>query len=641
MTYPEYSNKKIHTHWNELIANFNKLPSYDTNKLIDELKVKNPSLIEELEKFKLVLDYPRSCKASNTHCFDKYLYKYNQNPNLEKFIVAKFEQSGGTFELCLFNYFSCRIQNNITVICLMNFNNQKDQLESRFKQFNEYLTKLNIKTLNIKYIRDFKKSEDIGDIADTDIIVCLYNSSSMKLTFKEVCYLAHTNKKSIAFAYDEIDIPESVSEKSKLKKIHEDILKFHPDIIKNIFGVSATTLGDIPGGFLNPKVSDIIFKPPSCEWSGIGHPDVKIFILEKEMRNNLVLLINNISRYALLQDNRFIGNLYIDIANAKQEKHAEDLAHQIPDLVIIVFNGTTSTQGGKFTIYNAPDKGFRYDTKEDEFNLSKCFELIKECLDKNTRNKFIFINHNMVLRGISIRDANLAITDQIVLKGDMDVASSSQKCQRIAGLGLENRRFYGLKENIEDILEYQKIQASIYTKCELESLRTPDMLLSYFINSQDINAKFHKRLSRKPTTVLNKSTGKIPISMNVSRYLGILEKREDLIPIIKKNIKSGLIRPEDKTIWKKVIKYIEDGFVNKSQNFILNEQAQSIIDKHWLLHYNNMRNNKGSGFSCGTDKRSKESKCYIGIMKNNSIVGYGECMVVFTDKTKNNVMKVE
>ena len=41
-----------------------------------------------------------------------------------------------------------------------------------------------------------------------------------------------------------------------------------------------------------------------------------------------------------------------------------------------------------------------------------------------------------------------------------------------------------------------------------------------------------------------------------------------------------------------------------------------------------------------TGDHSKKSKCYIGIMKNKHIDGYGNCMVVFTDKTPKNLLKV-
>lgn len=646
-TLPQIDTELIQSHWDYLQTIFKQIPSYDCNLLIDEIKGKNyenTKLVKELELLRIVLEYPKEYNQS--HCFDKYLYKYNQNPNIDKFIVAKFEQSGGTFELCLFNYFSCRVLNNIAVICLMNFTNQKDQLESRFRMFNKYLSKHNIKPLKITYIRDFKKSDDIDCKVDTDIVVCLYNMSSMKITFEKVCALAYIATKNVSFAYDEIDIPESMSEKSKLKKIHESIINYHPKLIKNIFGVSATTLGDIPGGFLDPLISNIVFKTPSDTWSGIGHPSVKLYIISPEMKDNIVPLIKKISETAILKDNKFIGNLYIDIRNVFQEKYAENLALKIPDLVVIVFNGSTSNNGGKFTIFNAPGKGFRYDTHETEYDLNKCFKLIKEYLENKSRCKFIFINHNMVLRGISIKSDNnegqvLSITDEIVLNTDTDVASCSQKYQRIAGLNLEPRRVYGLKPMLDDILQYQKHQSEIYMKCEVDSIRNPHTRLHDFINSKQIRGRYNLILSRNSSTKIIKSTGKVPLSMNITRYLPNIKNRNELIIIIKKNISTGMIDSKYRDDWLQVIEYIETGKVNKNQSFILDKQADSIISKHWLLHYNNMKQNKGSCFSAGTTQHSKESKCYIGVMKNKKILGYGECMVVFTDKTVNNVMKIE
>ena len=40
-------------------------------------------------------------------------------------------------------------------------------------------------------------------------------------------------------------------------------------------------------------------------------------------------------------------------------------------------------------------------------------------------------------------------------------------------------------------------------------------------------------------------------------------------------------------------------------------------------------------------EHSKNSLCYIGIMKNKNIKGFGKCMVVFTDKTIKNILIVE
>ena len=54
-----------------------------------------------------------------------------------------------------------------------------------------------------------------------------------------------------------------------------------------------------------------------------------------------------------------------------------------------------------------------------------------------------------------------------------------------------------------------------------------------------------------------------------------------------------------------------------------------------------MEQNKGSCFSAGVNEHSKKSLCYIGIMKNKDIKGFGKCMVVFTDKTTKNILMVE
>lgn len=631
----------IKTHWNDLKKIFEKIPCYNTENLILELiknNRKNTKLINELKKLTKVLNYPK--KYNQNHCFDKYLYKFKNNPEIKKFIVAKFEQSGGTFELCLFSYFTVRIQNNINVICLMNFNNQKEQLQERFGMFNDYLQDNGIKPLKVKYIRDFKSRDSLQDMEDVDIIVCLYNQSSMKKTFEKVCSIAHISQRNISFSYDEIDIPESGSERSRLKQVHQDILKYHPRLIKVVFGVSATTLGDIPGGFLEPNISDIVFKKPNDSWSGIGHPDVKLYCIDDENKDNLVTLIRNISKKAVKKDKKFIGNLYIDVRNSFQERYALELSH-MTDLVVIVYNGTTSSEGGKFTIFNNPEYiHVRQNTKKDDYNLAKCFELIQKCLENKTRNKFIFINHNMVLRGISIKSKTLSITDEIIFKIDNDVASASQKYQRIAGLDMEPRRVYGLRPLLEDILQYQKHQCEIYMKCEIESENTPNLKLSEFVNSQNIEGKYNKKLSRNPTTKTLKSTGLIPISFNITRHVNTIKNRTDLIPIIKKNLNHNIFKECDVSKWEKVIKYIEKDLVNKNQSFILDKHAKSIMDKHWVLHYNNMIKNKGSCFSAGTDTHSKTSKCYIGIMKNKNYPGYGKCMVVFTDKKKKQIIKV-
>lgn len=632
--------KGIDKHWEKIKSIIKRIPSEDCNeiigKIIDKYKP-NTKELDELCKLRIVLDYPKYYKQ--THCFDKYLNRYYKNRNFEKFIITKFEQSGGTFEICLYSYFSARIVNNICVICLMNFNNQKDQLTERFDMFNAYLEQNGINKLKIKYIREFKKSDDISDSKDIDIIVCLYNSSSMKITFEKVCFIAHINNKKLSFAYDEIDIPESQKSKSKLYKIHTEILEYYPSIITNIFGVSATTLGDIPGGFLKPTISDIIFKPPSESWSGIGHPDVKLLILPDYLKHDLSAVIKEIIKNSIKIDGYFLGNLYSDIINIAQEKSANILSSSIKDLVIFVFNGTTSNEGGKFTIWNSPIYGNRYDTKKDEFTLDKCFKHIKECLDNKTRNKFIFIDHNMVLRGISIKGHNIHITDEIIFKQDTDVASSSQKYQRIAGLDLSPRRIYGDEHILEDILEYQLKQTTIYTECEIESQTNPEENLCDFINRKNILSQFNSKLSRNPTTKNITMTGKVPLVMDVTRYLDTITSRDNIIKIIEHNIKTKIINKDIKK-WKSVIKNIKDNKINKNQAFILDKHADSIIQKHWLLHYNNMKKSLGSSFSAGTDEHSRNSLCYIGIMKNKSIKGYGKCLVVFTDKRKKTIINV-
>jgi len=627
-------------HWEKLSSILKSDIKFNSNNIIDDIILLNKMTELENNKWidlKTVLKYPS--KYGQDHCFDKFLNKWKKNSDIKKFIMAKFEQSGGTFEICLYSYFSCIICNNINVICLMNFNNQKDQLESRFNLFNSYLEENNLQKLNVKYIRDFKGTDNICNANNVNIIVCLYNSSSMKKTFEKVCSIAYIADKRISFSYDEIDIPESLTKNSALKKVHEEILNFHPKHIKTIFGISATTLGDIPGGFINPKISDIIFKAPSNKWSGIGHPDVKLYAIDYELKDDVVNLVNKISKLAIKTDMKFIGNLYISVRNDLQEDIAKLLSSNIKDLVVIVYNGTTSTLGGKFTIFNLPNES-RKDTQKNDYDLEECFILIKKLIDTNLRHKFIFINHNMVLRGISIKGAGLNITDEIIFQLDSNVASTSQKYQRIAGLDLQPRRVYGNSAMIYDILEYQLKQADIYIKCEKDSIITPDIYLGDYINSMDISGNFSQKLSRNPNTKIIKSKGKIPLYMNVSRHFSIIKKRHDLIPIIRNNIKKKIIKESDVKLWKKVIKYIENDTVNKNQAFILDKHADSIIDKHWILHYKNMINNKGSSFSAGTDDHSKKSKCYIGIMKNKHIDGYGNCMVVFTDKTPKNLLKV-
>ena len=634
--------KHIDKHWDKFQSIIKNIPRYETNKQINEICEKYNLNDKEKENFKnleIILRYPSV--YNQKHCFDKFLERYKQNRNIEKFIIAKLEQSGGTFEICLYSYFTCRIYNNICVVCLMNFKNQKEQLQERYQLFNKYISKNNLVPLKIKYIRDFKKSDAINIDKDTDIIVCLYNSSSMKITFDKVCSLAYMTDRNISFAYDEIDIPESVAEKTKLKKIHKEILQYHPSKIRSVFGVSATTLGDIPGGFLQPKISDIIFKPPSETWTGIGHPSVELNIIDIELRDNITAVISNISRRAISKDGRFIGNLYIDVRNNYQEECAIELSTRFKDLVIFVYNGSTSSSGGKFTIFNSPLlETQRYDTAKGEYNLSKCFEHITKCMELSEKqNKFIFINHNMVLRGISIKGNGLCITDEIIFKMDGDIASSSQKYQRIAGLDLAPRRVYGLEIILRDIMQYQIHQAEIYSKCEIKSKESPDIYLDEYINSLNISAHYNQPLSRNPKTKVIKTRGIVPISFNITRYIDIISSRTDLIPIIKKNIQNGII---DSNInkWKRVIKYIENNQVNSNHSMIMDTQKQSIFDKHWILHYNNMGQNRGSCFSSGSDEHSKNSKCYIGIMKNKEIIGYGECMVVFTDKTKNSFIKI-
>jgi hypothetical protein len=637
----------INNHWNKIQKLTNKITPKDVDIIIDKIIEKyelDETKISDFQTLKVVLKYPK--QFGQTHCFDKYLSKYLVDNTFNKFIITKFEQSGGTFELCLYSYFSTQIDKNICVICLMNFNNQKDQLEDRFNMFNEYLVKNNIKPLNIKYIRDFKKSGNITDSNDVDIIVCLYNNSSMKLTFEKVCALAYMNDKKLSFAYDEIDIPESQKDSSKLFNIHTEILRFHPTKITNIFGVSATTLGNIPGSFLEPCISDIIFKPPSDTWSGIGHPSVKLFILDEDLqqnisRDNIHFVIKKIIKLALKHDTHFIGHLYSEVINVRQEETAIMLANKIPGLVVFIFNGSTSNNGGKFTILNSPILGPRHDSKKNELTLHGCFEHINLIINTKQGNKFIFVDHNMVLRGISIKGCGLNITDEIIFKKDKDIGSSSQKYQRIAGLNMNPRRIYGDEIILNDILRFQLLQTEIYTNCEIEALDNPTIKLKDFINKQELSINFSQQLSRNPTTKKTKLKGKTPLIMDVSRHLNVLKTNKDLIPIIKKNIKNKFISKENSKDWIKVIKYIENDRVNKNQGFLLDKHAQSIIDKHWLIHYNNMEKNKGSCFSAGVNDHSKNSLCYIGVMKNKEIKGYGKCMVVFTDKKIKNILIVE
>jgi len=637
----------IPKHWDKIQYLINKITPKDTDILIDKIIEKyelNETKSSVFQTFKVVLKYPKY--FGQTHCFDKYLSKYLVDNKFNQFIITKFEQSGGTFELCLYSYFSTQIDKNICVICLMNFNNQKDQLEDRFNMFNEYLVKNNIKQLNIKYIRDFKKSGNITDSNDVDIIVCLYNTSSMKITFEKVCALAYMNDKKLSFAYDEIDIPESQKDSSTLFNIHNEILKYHPKKITNIFGVSATTLGNIPGSFLEPSISDIIFKPPSDTWSGIGHPSVKLFILKEAWQQNISIdnihfVIKSIIGIALKHDTHFIGHLYSEVINVRQEETAIMLANKIPGLVVFIFNGSTSNNGGKFTILNSPILGPRHDSKKNELTLHYCFEHINEIINTKQGNKFIFVDHNMVLRGISIKGCGLNITDEIIFKKDKDIGSSSQKYQRIAGLNMKPRRIYGDEIILNDILQYQLIQTEIYTNCEVKALDDPTIKLKDFINQQKLSTNFSQQLSRNPTTKNTTLKGKIPLIMDVSRHLNVLKTNKDLIPIIKKNIKNKFISQEHSKDWIEVIKYIENDRVNKNQGFLLDKHKQSIIDKHWLIHYNNMEQNKGSCFSAGVNEHSKNSLCYIGIMKNKNIKGFGKCMVVFTDKTIKNILIVK